>query len=320
MDLSPSNLSALRTQYSQMFQESFLQQEILWPKLAQLVTSKSESETHVWMDRIPQLRKWVGDRFLQSASLRDYILSNVPYELTEALDQFRIEDNKIGSFEPVVRAMGEQAKKWPDTLIFNPASGSDPGGVLAAGTSAITYDGVPYFSTSHPVNIDNAAQGVQSNYSASGKPLTFDNFRFVRAAMRAYKGADGLPLKVNPKLLIVPPALETAAEQILTMDYIAPNSTFGAGASGAMQENPLKGKADLLVVDDLAGQDTGWYLADNTKSIKPLLFQLREAAKFVMKTRPDDPAIFSRHEVQYGVSVRGAAGYGPWFLMYRAQA
>lgn len=310
MDFTPSNLSALRTQYSQIFQEAFLEQDVLWNKIAQLVTSKGESETHVWMDRIPQLRQWVGDRILQNASLRDYVLTNLPFELTVELDQFRIEDNKIASFEPTVRMIAEQAKKWPDTLIFTATTGA-----LAAGSTAITYDGVAYFSTAHPVNIDNAAQGTQSNYASSGKALTPVNYGFARQTMRAYKGADGLPLKVNPKLLIVPPALEANAIQILQNEWIAPAAATYAGASGVAQENPFYGTADILVVDDLAGQDTRWYLADNTKSVKPLLFQLREAAKFVMKTRPDDPAVFSRHAVQYGVSTRGAVGYGPWFLM-----
>jgi phage major head subunit gpT-like protein len=309
MDLTPSNLIALRTQYSQIFQESFLEQEIVWPKVAQLVTSKSESETHVWMDRIPQLRKWVGDRIIQGASLRSYELKNDPYELTEGLDQYRIEDNKISSFEPTVRMMAEQAKKWPDTLIFTATTG-----LLAAGATALTYDGQAYFSTAHPVNMDNPAMGTQSNYAASGKALNYANFGFARQTMRGYKGADGLPLKVNPKLLVVPPALETAAIQICHEEMIAPGTALGAGAANVQQGNPYVGMADILVVDDLAGADTTWYLLDNTKSIKPFLFQLREAAKFVMKTRPDDPAIFSRHEVQYGTNARGAAGYGPWFL------
>lgn len=312
MDLTPANLSALRTQYSQIFQESFLLQDVLWPKVCQLVTSKSESETHVWMDRIPQLRQWVGDRILQNASLRDYILSNLPYELTIALDQFRIEDNKIASFEPTVRMVAEQSKKWPDTLLFTATTGA-----LAAGSTAITYDGVPFFSTSHPVNIDNASMGTQSNYAASGRALTPANYDFARKTMRAYKGADGLPLGVMPKLLMVPPALESQGIQILQQQWIAPAAAVGSGAANATQENPFYGTANLLVVDDLGGQDTTWYLMDNTKSVKPFLFQLREAAKFVMKNKPDDPAIFSRHEVQYGVSTRGAVGYGPWFFASR---
>lgn len=319
MDVTPSNLSALRTQYSQIFQETFLKQEILWPKLAQLVTSKTESETHVWMDRIPQLRRWLGDRVLQGAALLDYVLTNLPFELTLELDKHRIEDNKIAAFEPVVRGIAAQAKKWPDTLLFNPSTAPIPG-ALANGQNVITYDGVGFFSTAHPINAYDAGAGTQRNYYASGLALTPVNFGIARQTMRSLKGADGLPLGVRPKLLVVPSALETTGIQILQNQWIAPAAATYGGAAGVLQPNPFYGTADLLVVDDLSGQDTTWYLLDPSGPVKPFIFQLRQPAQFVMKTKPDDPAVFSRHAVQYGVDVRGAVGYGPWFLAFKASA
>jgi phage major head subunit gpT-like protein len=314
MEITPAALSALYTKYSQIFQNAFLQQDILWNKVAQLVPSTSESETHVWVDRIPALRKWVGDRVVRNASLRDYVLTNAPYELTEGLDRFKIEDNKIQAFEPVVKMLAAQAKKWPDTLIFDSTLG-----ILATGqnSSAVTYDGQPFFSTAHPQNPDNAASTSQSNYFTA-TPLSHANFSLVRAAMRAFRGADGLPLKTNPNLLIVPPALEQTGKQILEEEWVSPTAGFGTVAGGAPSKNSLVGTADLLVVDDLAGADDTWYLGDYKKAIKPLLFQLRQPAEFVMRIKPDDPSVFSRHEFQYGVSVRGAAGYGAYFLMAKA--
>ncbi len=318
MQLSPQNLSALYTLYSQIFQQTFLKWDVLWPKLAQLVTSKSTSETHVWMDRIPQVRKWVGDRELNNASLRDYVLTNYPYELTIALDQFVIEDNKLNAFEPTVQMIAMQMKKWPDGLLFNANTGVLPQG--NSSTTAITYDGVAFYSTAHPINLDYPSLGTQSNYYASGKAFTAANFGLVRENMRGLLGADQLPLGVNPKQVVVPPALEPTGIQILAQEWIAPATATYAGAANTLQPNPFYGSADLLVVPDLAGQDTTWYVNDNTMPVKPFLFQLRQAATFVMKTRPDDPAIFSRHEVQYGAYARGTAGYGPWFLSYRASA
>lgn len=317
MELTPGNLSALYTKYSQIFQSVFLKQEIVWPKFAQLVTSTSESETHVWMDRVPQLRKWIGDRVVRNASLRDYVLSNVPYELTEGLDKFKIRDNKIQAFEPLVRMMAAQAKKWPDTLIFDGTAG-----ILATGhtSAAVTYDSQPFFSTSHPQNPDNPSSPSNQNYWASGMPLTHANYAAVRAVMRSYRGADNLPLKVNPNLLVVPPALESAALQILKEDWMSPTAVVGAVAAGAPSKNALVGTADVLVVDDLAGSDDTWYLFDVKQEIKPLIFQLRDPAEFVMRVKPDDPSVFTRHEFLYGVNVRGNAGYGPYFLGAKASA
>lgn len=316
MELTQGNLSALRTKYSQIFQSTFLDQLVVWPKVAQLVTSTSESETHVWVDRIPQVRQWVGDRVIRNASLREYILTNLPFEQTEGLDEFKVKDNKINAFEPVVRMQAAAAKKWPDNLIFNGTTG-----ILATGqnSSAVTYDNVAFFSTAHPQNPDNAASSLQSNYYASGYPLNHTNFAAVRQGMRMLRGADGLPLLVNPNLLIVGPENEQQGKQILEAEWITPTANFGAVGQAGASQNVLRGTADLLVVDDLSG-NPAWYLADWKKPVKPLLFQLREPAKFVMRVRPDDAPVFSRHEYQYGVMMRGNAGYGPWFLMAKASA
>jgi phage major head subunit gpT-like protein len=315
MELSPSNLNALRTKYSQIFQSTFLEQLVVWQKVAQLITSTAESETHVWVDRIPQVRQWVGDRVIRNASLREYILPNLPFEQTEGLDQFKVEDNKINAFEPVVRMQASAAKKWPDNLIFD-----NTAGILALGatSAAVTYDNQPYFSQAHPQNMDNPNSVTQSNYFPTGYPLTHENYSSVRSNMRGLKGADGKPLLVNPNLLIVGPENEQQAKQILQAEWVSPTANTGAVAAGAPSENVLRGTADPLVVDDMSGNGGQWYLADYKKPVKPLIFQLREAAKFVMRVKPDDAPVFSRHEYQYGVYMRGNAGYGPWFLMAAA--
>lgn len=317
MELTPGNLSALYTRYSMLFQSVFLKTAINWKGLASLFESSSENETHVWMDRVPVLRKWVGDRIIRNAVLRDYVLKNDPFELTLGLDKFKVKDNKIQAFDGTVRMMAVQAKKWPDTLLFNTLTGALPTGHTSA---AVTYDGQPFFSTAHPQNPDNPNSATQQNYWASGMPLTHANFTAVRAAMEAFRGADGLPLNVSPNLLVVPPALRTQAEQILQSSWVSPTGTFAAVAAGAPSENPLKGAADILVVPDLGGQDGTWYLLDVKQEVKPFIFQLRDPANFVMRVKPDDPNVFSRHEFQYGVDARGAAGYGPYFLGAKASA
>ena len=319
MQVNGPNLNALNTRYSNIFQKSFESQEINWPKVASLVTSTGESETQFWLDRIPQLRQWIGDRQVNNAALLSYILTNLPFELTEGLDKFKVEDNAFGAFDGVVRMMAEAAKKFPDVLVFG------PNGVLAKGQNFLTYDGQGYFSTSHPVNVNNPSQtfngsAVQSNYQASGFPLTAANYGTARQTMRGYVGADGMPLGVRPNLLVVGPDLEATGINILQQEWIAPAGAVGGNAAGALQKNPFYGTADLLIIDDLAYQTGGWWLLDVSGSLKPFIFQLRQAAEFVSRVKPDDPGVFERHEFVYGTSMRGAAGYGPWFKAFKAHS
>jgi phage major head subunit gpT-like protein len=322
MDISPATLSALYVRYNQLYQESFLKQAVLWNKIATLVTSESLSEQHVWMDRIPQLRIWYDERKIRNAALRTFTATNLPFELTVGVDKFDIQDNKIKAYEPLVRTIGEQAKKWPDVNFFNPVSTDKTviSGALPNGINVVTYDGVAFFSTAHPQNPDDPNSPTQTNYSASGFALTHANFQAVKQTMRGYKGADGLPLKVNPNLLIVPPALEAQAIQILEEEWVSPTASVGAVAAGAPSRNHLVGTADYIVVDDLAGQDSTWYLADVRGSVKPFIWQLREPPVFAMLTKPTDMPVWERHEFQYGVEARGVGTYGPWFFCYRASA
>lgn len=317
MDITPASLSALYVKYSQLFQQSVLNYGLFWPKFAQLFESTTTTETHVWMDRIPQMRIWYGDRVVNNVSLRTYSLTNLPFEDTLGLDQFNVQDNKINAFQPAVQNLAMQATKWGDNVFFNSTYGA-----IQQGTSFVTYDGVSFFSNAHPVNVDNTAQyGTQSNYSTSFA-LTSANFNTARYTMKDYLGADGLPLNVNPSLLMTAPVNEAAGIQILQTQYTAPANALGQNSAGVVQQNALYGAADLLVVPDMAALDniisTGnpWLLMDVSGPLKPFLFQLRQAPQFFFELSPQSPSIISRHQIQCGVSTRGIGGYGPYFYAY----
>lgn len=78
---------------------------------------------------------------------------------------------------------------------------------------------------------------------AYGSKQTFDAAAYgtARSALSGMKGDFGRPLGLMPNLLVVPPALESAARKVL-------NSEFGSGG----ETNEWKGTAELLVVPWLA--------------------------------------------------------------------
>ncbi|MFN4089974.1 MAG: Mu-like prophage major head subunit gpT family protein [Alphaproteobacteria bacterium] len=75
----------------------------------------------------------------------------------------------------------------------------------------------------------------------SRQPLTAANYAGARAALSGMKGDYARPLGLTPNLLVVPPALESAARKLL-------NSEFGPGG----ETNEWKGTAELLIVPWLA--------------------------------------------------------------------
>lgn len=302
MQLTPATLDAIFYSFRLDFQAAYERAAPWHEKVATTVPSTQRENRYAWMKLIPRLREWIGERVLNNLTARGYTIANKDYEGTIAVDRNDIEDDNVGVYKPAVGMLGEQAARWPDDLTTL---------VLQQGTSRLAFDGQPFFDTSHPVDQDDSSKGTYSNLFTT-TPLTPENYQAVRATMMSYLGEDGKPLAIRPSLLIVPPQLEARARQILNADFIAPSGGFGIN-SAAQQTNILKGSADLLVIPELANEPTVWYLVDNTKAIKPFIFQLRKAPVMVPMVDPQSENLFYRKTYIWGVDARGNTGYSlPW--------
>lgn len=89
-----------------------------------------------------------------------------------------------------------------------------------------------------------------ANLAGAGAALSIGSLSAGRLAMRSQVDANGDLVTIVPKYLIVPSALETAAEQLLAT--IAPTTTADA--------NPFAGKLELIVEPRLKSP-VSWYLA-----------------------------------------------------------
>jgi phage major head subunit gpT-like protein len=64
------------------------------------------------------------------------------------------------------------------------------------------------------------------------------------------------------------------------------------------------------------GSGTPWFLLSTKRSLKPIIFQEREKAKFVARDNPNDSNVFSNKEFQYGSDGRWNVGYGFWQMAW----
>jgi hypothetical protein len=85
---------------------------------------------------------------------------------------------------------------------------------LEGGISFTSWDGVPFFSASHPVNCITTVGGVQSNvkYSATVGNTTLDA---LRDQIRGMKAPDGKELGLDLTGLLYPTALATGWENVI---------------------------------------------------------------------------------------------------------
>ena len=139
-------------------------------------------------------------------------------------------NDDLNAFDNVSRIMGQGAAMTENKLfvaLLNANSGLGP----------TMSDGLALFQVTH------------ANLAAVGAALSITSLGAARLALRRQKGLGGESINVLPAFLVVPPELETLAEQLLaTID-----------AKSFVDANPFSGKLTLIVDANLTSA-TRWYL------------------------------------------------------------
>lgn len=305
MLITPSTVSMLFQTFEGMYKDAYEKTPRWFEKVATKVQSNTSENVYAWLAMPKGFREWIGERNYNNLRVHGYVLRNKDWEDSVEIPRNAIMDDQYGVYSNAIQMLGVQSAKLYDYMIAD---------ALAAGTTEIGFDGQAFFSDSHPYN---GTSTYDNNFASTA--LTSANYQAVRAAMMSYNGEDGKSLSIIPNLLIVPPQLEAQARQILNAEFTAPTGALGQNAANIQQTNVLRGSADLLVLPELSGAATTWYLADVSKPIKPLVLQERQAPTI------QSPAEFPEHAFKtnnyiMGASARAVAGYSLPFLIARAIA
>ncbi len=288
MMITPQNLRGIYVGFNTIFNKALGDYKPLYPEIATVTPSTTDTETYAWLGDIPGMREWIGEREIQNLTASEYTIKNKSYEATIGIDRDVIEDDRIRLWSSNISALAQNAAKNPDKLIFR---------LLAEGFTSKCFDGKPFFSDAHKT-------GGRTVSNMSHAKLSLDAYIAARASMMSLTNSKGEPLALVPDKLVVPPALEKEARDILVADFI--NGT----------KNTMQGTAKPLVAPQLAGHDSAWFLLCTTQPVKPLIYQERKKPKFVSKTNETDDNVFMSRQFLYGVDARGNAGYGFWQMAY----
>jgi phage major head subunit gpT-like protein len=283
MIITQQSLRGIYVGFNTLFNKAFEGQKPSFERIATVVPSTTDAETYAWLGDIPGMREWIGDREIQNITSSDYTIKNKDFELTVGVPRNAIEDDKIGLYTTPIQMLGEAAAQHPDELIY---------ALLANGFTAKCYDGKAFFATDHEVGKGTVANKITDK-------LSLEAYIAARAMMRGFKNGKGRSLGLVPDLLVVPPALEGKAREILVAEYI--NGT----------KNTMQGTAEIHVEPRLTS-DEAWFLLDTKRPIKPLIYQQRKKAKFVSITNEESVNVFMQKKYIYGADSRGNAGFGFW--------
>ncbi|NLS00186.1 hypothetical protein HGP17_25455 [Rhizobium sp. P38BS-XIX] len=76
----------------------------------------------------------------------------------------------------------------------------------------------------------------------------------------------------------------------------------------------------ISVSNYMPGTGPAWYIIDDTKIVKPMIWQTRDPIKLTQMFSDTDPNVFWRNEYVWGADTRGNAGFGLWQLAYKSKA
>jgi phage major head subunit gpT-like protein len=297
-------LGSFFQQLDMRFQAGYQRRKNYWQFYANLCPSSTKQNVYSWLAELPGLKKWVGAKLVRNIQTRSYTLVNDKWEDSYDIDRDDISDDNANILGGHIELLGDAGSRWGDDIVTDQ---------LIAATSTVCFDGQPFFSASHPVDMDDPTAGTYSNLLTT-TALTKANYNAAFAAMQTFKGESGKPLEIQPTLLMVGPAQREIAMQIVNAELIAQD----IGTAGGAVSNVLRGEVTLIINPRLVADTTGaWYLF-STDRIKPMIFQQREAPHPTQMVDPSNPKVFNQGKFTYSVEARGAAGVGLPFLAIKA--
>ncbi len=327
MDITPNNLSQVAfVELDTAYQAQLTKTPIYWPEFVSRLPSKSRIQYHAFLDAVPNLRQWIGPRQVENLQARLIAQQNETFEQTLGISRDVFEDDEYMIYAPAVAMQARASQMWVDNVLIKPLL---QGGTATA-SIAQSYDGVPFFSGSHPVNAGRPSFGSAQvnllNYATTGadQPLSLASYQLAVETMKNFLGADGNPLGLVPNVLLVDPSLEQVAREITEQQNVA----IGFSASGpatssilaaTVKGNVWKGSAKPIVWPALQNQPGTWYLLCTDMPIRPFIYQDRVAPQFTMMTNPNDPNVFTMNNFEFGVRARGAGAFGMWWCAICAQ-
>ncbi|WP_374342590.1 Mu-like prophage major head subunit gpT family protein [Azonexus sp.] len=301
MLVNKETLSSIFTGLKTLFNNALKAQPGNWQATAMEVPSTGAGEDYAWLSRFPKMRKWVGEKFVKALEAGKFYKKNEDWETTIAVKRNDIEDDRLGIYNVQTKMAGESAAELHDIIVDD---------LKNSAFTAECMDGQYFYDTDHPLqDSDGKTVSVSNKGTAALSAATLAaaeaSYGAARKAIMGFTDSEGMPLRLVPDTLEVPPELEAVAKILCEKDKLQDNSP-----------NPYQGTAKVLVNPALASA-TGWMLHVTSKqSIKPFIVQLRKAPVFVSQTSMENEDVFNKAEYKFGAEARATGVYGFWQLSY----
>lgn len=156
--ITPALLTALWTGSKKEFNAGFeaMSAKTFYKEVCTIVNSNDEKETYDWLGDAPEMREWVGDRVVKDIKAHGYEITNVEFESTIGVKARDIKNDRLATYAPRFRRLGEAAARKPDQMVRD---------LIVNGDTQTCYDGQYFFDTDHPVYANHDGTGAVATHS-----------------------------------------------------------------------------------------------------------------------------------------------------------
>jgi len=331
-----SNMSVISSrEYQRLLNASW------WNLIARRMDSGAKKERINWLLDTAKIQRPNAKRGGGQAIFDDLVALTTEYENENAngglkLKKEQLEDtdgNGVQLATEWSRQIGAYAAYWPQKELAR-----------AIRANPVTYDGVAFFATNHPVNPFLPAAGNFANLftgvAAGGYPgalpidesVTLDvavaNVQKALAYIASIKMPNGEdPRQLRAVRILVPPALVARAQQITNAKFIAQAAVTGGGAADFEAVVRNWGFGQPVEAAELGaafgGSDTSWYILTEeitTNELGAFVYVDREPFAILFHGPMSSAELARKRELQWLTEGRNVIGAGHPYLFFRADA
>jgi phage major head subunit gpT-like protein len=261
-------------------------------EIALELTVSGAATVHAWLEQIPGMREWIGDREIKNLALGKLTVTNRDFESTVSVGRNDIEDDNYGVFAPLIAMMGaNSALLWIELAVE---------ALLGNGTWA---DGNPFFCSGRKLGESLITNAVTTALSQTAVETGL-------STMLGWTLYSGKPAQVTPQFLVVGPSLEATARAICEAEIV---NVGGVAVSNSSPARALQVRVDPRLVGTHAAE---WYITGNKAGVPCVAVQKRKLPVLTKMDKDDDENVFMRKTFLYGTDARGEAFLTLPFLAY----
>jgi phage major head subunit gpT-like protein len=277
-----------------------------WDAVAIKKVQTKATGLYAWANDIPYIIRKQANGYLKSGlSLQSFSLTSEEFGLFLEIKKQDWRDQNLDNILSSAADFGQRIEQFPQDNVW--ALFKEGDAATYQGQAITAFDGLSFFNDAHYVNGRNTADGTFDN-NLTGTALTAPNVAAAEAALALIPDNRGKALNQPVTHIIVPPQLATAAYDVvwtrtLSTGGVNVQSPEGRAARGLPS-------IQVIVVPELAGDPTTWYVVSRASSRAPIIWQETEALHTIPLLEETMPHVLYDNIYMWAVKGESVFGFG----------